>query len=107
MLNSPTNSPTRDRSVHKDALERVDNWLNLLERRIYALLDTNDPESMTPAQREQAASRHLMLCHHLLQLRQEYAVSCEEEDKKAFIDALIGGTGKLTNVDDTPIQDGQ
>jgi len=101
MLNSPTNSPT------KDALERLNNLLNVLERRIYTLLDMNDPELMTPAQREQAVSRHLMILCHLLQLRQEYAVSCEEEDKKAFIDALIGGTGKLTNVDDTPIQDGQ
>jgi len=101
MLNSPTNSHT------KDALERLYNWVDVLERRFYALLDMNDPELMTPAQREQAVSRHLMIFHHLLQLHQEYAVSCEEEDKKAFIDALIGGTGKLTNVGDTLIQDGQ
>ena len=98
MLNSPT----------KDALERLNNWLNLLERRIYALLDMNDTESMTPAEREQAASRYLMIFHHLLQLRQEYAVLSEEEDNLALIDALSGIDRRaLTNVGDTPIQDGQ
>jgi len=87
MLNSPTNSPT------KDALERLNNLLNVVERRIYALLDMNDPELMTPAQREQAVSRYLMIWHHLLQLRQEYAVSSEDEDNPALIDALIRGNG--------------
>src|SRR5437763_12090748 len=101
MVNSPTNSPT------KDALERLNNWLNVLEKRIHALLDTNDTESMTPAEREQAASRHFMILHHLFQLHQEYAISSEEEDKKTLIDALTWGTRKLTNVGDTPIQDGQ
>ena len=102
MLNTSTNSPA------KDALERLNNWLNVLERRIYTLLDMNDPELMTPAQREQAASRYLMIFHHLLQLHQEYAVSSEEEDKKAFLDAFMGiDRRKLTNVGDTLIQDGQ
>ena len=85
MLNSPTNSPT------KDALERLYNWLDVLERRFYALLDMNDAESMTPAEREQAASRHLMILHHFLQLRQEYAVLSEEEDKAARLDAILRG----------------
>ncbi len=103
MLNSPTNSPT------KDALERLNNWLNLLERRIYALLDTNDTESMTPAEREQAASRHFMILYHLFQLHQEYAISSEEEDKKTFIDAIIRGRGtkEIDECGYTPIQDGQ
>ena len=70
MLNSPT----------KDALERLYNWLDVLERRIYALLDMNDPELMTPAQREQAANRYLMFLHRFLQLRQKYAVLIEDED---------------------------
>ena len=78
MLNSPINSPT------KDALERLNNWLNVLERRIYALQDTNDLESIAPAEREQAASRYLMIWHHLLQLRQEYAVLREDEDNPAL-----------------------
>ncbi len=85
MLISRTNSPT------KDALERLNNWLNVLERRIYALQDTNDLESMTPAEREQAASRYLMIFHHLLQLRQEYAVLRQDEDNPAIIDAIIKG----------------
>ena len=87
MLNSSTNSPT------KDALERLNNLLNVVERRIYALLDMNDPELMTPAQREQAASRYLMILCHFLQLRQEYAVLIEDEDNPALIDALIRGNG--------------
>ena len=101
MLNSPTNSPT------KDALERLYNWLDVLERRFYTLLDMNDPELMTPAQREQAASRYLMILCHFLQLRQKYEVLSEDADSPAHLDALIWGTRKLTNVGDTPIQDGQ
>ena len=85
MLNSPTNSHT------KDALERLYNWLDVLERRFYALLDMNDPELMTPAQREQAASRYLMIFHHLLQLRQEYATLRQDEDNPAIIAAIIRG----------------
>ena len=74
MLNSRTNSHT------KDALERLNNWVNVLERRFYALLDTNDPELMSPAQRERAASRHLVSLLYFLQLRQKFAASIEEED---------------------------
>ncbi len=87
MLNSRTNSHT------KDALERLNNWVNVLERRFYALLDTNDPELMTPAQREQAASRHLMIMYHFLQLLQKYADAelSEDEDDPAIIMALIRG----------------
>ena len=89
MLNSPTNSHT------KDALERLYNWLDVLERRFYALLDMNDPELMTPAQREQAASRYLMILCHFLQLHQKYAESIEEEDKEARLDALMRGTEEI------------
>ena len=74
MLNSRTNSHT------KDALERLNNWVNVLERRFYALLDTNDPELMSPAQRERAASRHLVSLLYFLQLRQKFAESIEEEN---------------------------
>ncbi|SRR6266487_4127206 len=101
MLNPHTNSPT------KDALERLNNWLNVLERRIYALQDTNDLESIAPAEREQAASRYLMIYHHLLQLRQEYAISSADEDNPAIIRALIRGTEEIDECGYTLIQDGQ
>jgi len=83
MLNSPTNSHT------KDALERLYNWLDVLERRFYALLDMNDPELMTAAQREQAASRYLMMLCHFLQLRQKYEVLSEDADSPARLAALL------------------
>ncbi len=103
MLNSPTNSPT------KDALERLNNLLNVVERRIHTLLDMNDLELMTPAQREQAASRYLMIYHDLLQLRQEYAISSADEDNPAIIRALIRGTDEIDEdeCEYTPIQNGQ
>jgi len=64
----------------KDVLERLYNWIDVLEKRVHALLDTNDPELMSPAQREQAASRHLMIMYHFLQLLQKFAESIEEEN---------------------------
>ena len=85
MLNSPTNSPS------KDDFERVNNWLDLLEKRIYALLDINDPELLAPAEREQAVSRYLMIMHHLLKLRREYPELSDDEDRPARVIALIKG----------------
>ncbi len=64
----------------KDVLERLYNWIDVLEKRVHALLDTNDPELMSPAQRERAASRHLVSLLYLLQLRQKFAESIEEEN---------------------------
>ena len=81
MLNSST----------KDALERLNNWLDVLEERIHALLDMNDPELMSPAQREQAAIRYLMILLHFLQLQQKYTVLSDDEDDPALVDALIDG----------------
>jgi hypothetical protein len=81
MLNSPT----------KDVLERLNHWIDVLEERIHALLDTNDLESMSPAQREQAASRYLMIYHHFLELCREYEELSDDEDDPAIVDAIIRG----------------
>jgi len=85
MLNSST----------KDALERLNNWIDVLEKRIHALLDTNYPGLMSPAQRVQAASRYLKILPRFLQLHQKYAESIEEEDKEARLDALMRGTEEI------------
>ena len=94
-------------SSTKDALERLNNWIDVLEKRIHALLDTNDPELMSPAQREQAASRYLMMLCHFLQLRQKYEVLSEDEDSPAHLAALLRGDNGIDECGYTPIQDGQ
>ncbi len=89
MLKSSTNPLTKDRDMLKDALERLNNWLDVLEKLFHALLDMSDPELMSPAQREQAAIRYLMILPRFLQLRQKYAISSADEDNPAIIRALI------------------
>ena len=77
-------TPTKEREFRLDALERMNNWFNMLEERIYALLATNDPDSMQPAEREQAANRHLMFMLRLLQLRQQYAQAIARDEDLAI-----------------------
>lgn len=97
MLNSFTNPPTnpnpptKGRDMREDALERLYYWLDVLEKRFYALLDTSDPELMSPAQRVQAAIRYLTILPRFLQLQQKYAELSEEEDDPEYARAPIGG----------------
>jgi hypothetical protein len=83
MLNSHT----------KDVLERLNHWIDVLEERIHALLDTNDLELMSPVQREQAASRHLTVMLHFMQLHHKYIALSDDEDDDdpAIVDAIIRG----------------
>ena len=70
-----TNISQSKEECQQDALRRINQWLSVLEERITVLLSGNDPESMKPGEREQAASRHFTLMLHLLKFRQEYAES--------------------------------
>ena len=83
------NFPTKDTDCQQDTLERVNNWISVLERRIHALLEMNDPESMKPAEREQAASHHLMLLLDFLKLRQNSAMPSDMGDQRALADAYL------------------
>lgn len=83
-------NPVNEQECQQDALERLNNWLNVLEGRICALLDTNDLEAMKAGEREQAANRHLVLLLRLLQLRQQYAEAVPTPGEQALLDALLG-----------------
>ena len=82
-------TPTDEQDCQQDALRRLNSWLNILEGRIDALLSTNDFELMKLAEREQAASRHLMLTLRILQLRQQYAEARPSAGEQALLDALF------------------
>lgn len=84
-----SNIPLDEKECQQDTLRRVHNWLVVLEERICALLDSNDPATMKPGEREQAASRHLMLMLRLLQLRQQYAEASPSAGEQALLDALL------------------
>ena len=85
------NTPTDEQDCQQDALRRLNGWLNALEGRITVLLGTNNFESMKPIEREQAASRHLMLTLRILQLRQQYAQASPSAGEQALLDALFHG----------------
>ncbi len=80
-----------EQACQQDAVQRINNWLCILEERIHALLCANDPESMRPAEREQAISRHLILVLRMLQLRQQYAEASPSPGEQALLDALLHG----------------
>ena len=85
------NPPTDEQECQQDAFRRLNSWLIALEGRIDALLSANDFESMKPAEREQAANRHLMLTLRILQLRQRYAEAKPSAGEQALLDALFKG----------------
>lgn len=82
-------NPKQEQEFRQDALECLNNLLNVLQERIFALLAKNDPGSMKPAEREQAASRYLMLMPRLLQLRQQYAQATSTERAQAEYEEIL------------------
>ncbi len=73
----------------QDVAQRLNTWITVLEERIVALLHGNDPETLKPAEREQAASRHLAMLLRLLQLRQKFAQPEASAGEQALLDALF------------------
>ena len=55
----------------QDTLQRIDQYLNVLEERTTALLSNIDFDAMTPYQRVQATCHLLTLTMRLLKLRQD------------------------------------
>jgi hypothetical protein len=82
-------TPIDEQDCQQDTLRRLNGWLNALEGRIDALLSTNDFDPMTQVEREQAASRHLMITLRILQLRQQYAQASPSAGEQALLDALF------------------
>ena len=78
-----------EQECREDTTRRLNAWLTVLEERIVALLQGNDPETMKPAEREQAASRHLAMLLRLLQLRQKFARPDTSPAEQALLDALF------------------
>jgi hypothetical protein len=83
--------PMDEKECQEDALRRIHSWLCMLEGRIIALLNENKPQDLKPGEREQAASRHLMLMLRLLQLRRQYAEATPSPGEQALLDALFQG----------------
>ena len=73
----------------QDVAQRLNTWITVLEERIVALLHGNDPETLKPAEREQAASRHLAMLLRLLQVRQKFAQPEPSPGEQALLDALF------------------
>ncbi|GAC1568500.1 MAG: hypothetical protein NVS3B14_17930 [Ktedonobacteraceae bacterium] len=78
-----------EQECQQDTARRLNTWLTVLEERIVALLHGNDPESMKPAEREQAASRHLAMLLRVLQLRQKFAQPEPSAAEQALLDSLF------------------
>src|SRR5712691_6080719 len=86
-----SNMPMDEEECQQDAMQRLQNWLAMMEGRVCALLSSNDPGLMKPHEREMAASRHLVLMLRLLQLRQQYAQAKPSSGEQALLDALLRG----------------
>lgn len=80
-----------EQECREDTARRLNTWLTVLEERIVALLQGNDPETLKPSEREQAASRHLAMLLRLLQLRQKFAQPEPSPGEQALLDAIFRG----------------
>ena len=67
-------------------MQRIDQYLNVLEERSTALLSNIDFDSMTPYQRVQAACHLLTLTMRMLKLRQDYI---PPDDHQSQLDAIM------------------
>lgn len=85
-----------DEEYRQDTARRLNTWLTVLEERIVALLHGNDPESMKPAEREQAVSRHLTMLLRVLQLRQKFAQPGISAGEQALLDSIFQGIEEPT-----------
>ena len=81
--------PEDEQGCQQDALCRIHRWLGVLEERIQALLQDNDPATMKAIEREQAANRHLMLMMRLFALREQYTKAKAAAEGKTRLDALL------------------
>ena len=82
--------PMNEQECQQDTLQRLHSWLDVLEKRITELLEATEPALLKPGEREQAASRHLLLVLRLLQFRQQYAQASPSAGEQALLDALLG-----------------
>lgn len=83
-----------EQEYRQDTARRLDTWLTVLEERIVALLHGNDPQSMKPAEREQAVSRHLSMLLRVLQLRQKFAQPETSAGEQALLDSIFRGANE-------------
>jgi hypothetical protein len=84
--------PLTEQQCQQDAMRRVQRWIDVLEERISDLLQTSDPHTLKPGEREQAVNRHLVLVLRLLQLRQQYAGEDQSDDKQAaMLEEILHG----------------
>lgn len=78
-----------EQECQQDILQRVHNWLNVLEERVMLLLQAHEPEALKPGECEQAISRHLILMLRLLQLRQQYMQMRTARSERGALDAFL------------------
>jgi hypothetical protein len=80
----------------QDVLERIDQWLNVLDEQTTALLSNIDIESVTFVQRSQAAYRLFRLMFRVLKLRQDYAQSGDPKKYALIRKLILEGEDKIT-----------
>ncbi len=66
----------------RDALQRINAWLERLEDRTRLLLDTFLPEELEPVQAANVAVKYVTLIARLLDLRQHFLNQADSEEEK-------------------------
>src|SRR5689334_8913148 len=96
-----SNSGTDEKDSRPNSRERLDNLLDVLEKRIDALLDENDLELMKPYEIEQAALNYIEHLLRLFELRLKYVESGEMDDNDSLLETLYGSwrPKPVTNAD--------
>lgn len=88
--------PTSKQECQQDVLQRIHDWLDMLEQRITALSTAHKIETLRPGECEQAIDRHIALMVRLFQVRQQYAKGAQEEDAQRSLDSVLHDNGKVS-----------
>ncbi len=89
-----TDLPISKQECQQDVLQRIHDWLDMLEKRITSLSTVHKFEALKPGECELAIDRHIALMVRLFQVRQQYAKGAQEEDAQRSLDSVLQDNGK-------------
>ena len=86
-----TSIPMNEQECQRDTMQRLHDWLIVLEKRITDLLEETQLQDLKPGEREQAASRYIALMLRLLQYRRQFAETNPSAGAQALLEAILKG----------------
>jgi hypothetical protein len=85
----------------KDALKRINLWLDRLEENAREILDSFQPDDLSPAQAVSIASKFITIMARLLEIRQQFTTEAHG-DLDSLLTFITKGTFEASNRSEEP-----